>query len=352
MKIIHTGDLHIGSPLKALPADKAELRKREILEGFEKLTRYAKENGVSAVIIAGDLFDEQGVALQWKRETLACIENAKPVRFFYVSGNHDNGVEFPRSLPDNLFTFSHAHGWYSYDLGENITLTGADTRNFNQAFSSPLQLPENGYHIVALHGDNDIPFERLANRHIDYLALGHIHKPMKNRERLDFRGSYRYCGCPEGRGFDETGERGFFLLEVRANRLIDEKFLSFAKRTVWEARVDISACETYLDVESETLKATAQIPPTDMVKVVLCGAHKAELRKDVSMLTLTLCERFFFAKVQDDSHPFIDVRAFENDLTERGEFVKEVGRYAMNEDFRAEVLEVGLKALSGEEIDL
>ena len=70
------------------------------------------------------------------------------------------------------------------------------------------------------------------------------------------------------------------------------------------------------------------------------------------MLTLTLCERFFFAKVQDDSHPFIDVRAFENDLTERGEFVKEVGRYAMNEDFRAEVLEVGLKALSGEEIDL
>ena len=70
------------------------------------------------------------------------------------------------------------------------------------------------------------------------------------------------------------------------------------------------------------------------------------------MLNARLCERFFFAKTEDDSRPYIDPRAFENDLTERGEFVREVGRYEMNEDFRAEVLEVGLKALGEEEIDL
>lgn len=352
MKIIHTGDVHIGSALCSLPTEKAQIRKREILDGFIRLTRYAKDNGVAAVIIAGDLFDENGVSAHWKRETLDCIAQAKPVRFFYVSGNHDQAVEFPEPLPDNLFTFSHARGWYSYDLGENVTLTGADTRYFPQAFSTPLRLPENRFHIVALHGGEDIPISALISANIDYLALGHIHKPMPKRETLDFRGSYRYCGCLEGRGFDEVGERGFFLLEVQDGRLTDEKFLSVAKRTVREVGVDITACQTYVDVENQVLEATLKIPQTDIVKVVLCGNPKAELCKDVSLLSQRLCERFFFAKLQDASRPYIDPRAFANDATERGEFVREVGRYEMNEDFRAEVLEVGLKALSGEEIDL
>ena len=352
MKIIHTGDVHIGSALSALPPEKAEIRKREIFEGFVALTRYAMENGVSAVIIAGDLFDENGVAPHWKRETLDCIAAAAPVRFFYVSGNHDNALEFSDPLPNNLYTFSQDHGWYSYDLGENITLTGADSRNFAQAFASPLRLPQSKYNIVTLHGGDDIPLSALADRNVDYLALGHIHKPMPKTEKLDFRGVYRYCGCPEARGFDEVGARGFFLLDIRSGRLVDEKFLSLAKRMVAEVRVDITACQTYLDVENAVMNATATVSSDDMVKVVLCGNPRAELRKDIPLLCARLCERFFFAKIEDISRPYIDPRAFANDLTERGEFVREVGRYEMNEDFRAEVLEVGLKALGGEEIDL
>lgn len=352
MKIIHTGDIHIGSALRSLPPEKATLRKREIFEGFAALTRYAKENGVSAVIIAGDLFDENGIAPHLKKETLACIAAASPVRFFYVSGNHDNDVVFLGELPENLFIFSHEHGWYSYDLGENVTLTGADTRNFAQAFASPLRLLQNRYNIVALHGEKDIPFSFLADKNVDYLALGHIHKPMAKAEKLDYRGVYRYCGCPESRGFDEVGARGFFLLEIRSGRLVSEKFLSLAKRMVVELRVDISACQTYVDVENAVLNSAAQISPDDIVKVVLCGNHQAELIKDTALLCERLCERFFFAKIEDISRPYMSPHAFENDLTERGEFVREVGRYEMNEAFRAEVLEVGLKALSGEEIDL
>ena len=352
MKIIHTGDVHIGSALRSLPPEKAAIRKREIFEGFAALTRYAKENGVSAVIIAGDLFDENGVEPHWKKETLACMAAANPVRFFYVSGNHDNALELPTPLPSNVFTFSHEHGWYSYDLGENITLTGADSRNFAQAFSTPLYLSDSKFNIVTLHGGDDIPLSYLGERNVDYLALGHIHKPMPKAEKLGVRGVYRYCGCPEARGFDEVGARGFFLLEIRAGKMVGEKFLSLAKRMAVEIRVDITACQTYLDVENAVMNATAQISQGDMVKVVLCGNPRAELRKDSSLLCDRLCERFFFAKIEDASRPYINPIAFENDLTERGEFVREVGRYEMNEDFRAEVLEVGLKALSGEEIDL
>jgi hypothetical protein len=54
----------------------------------------------------------------------------------------------------------------------------------------------------------------------------------------------------------------------------------------------------------------------------------------------------------DESQVFIDYAQYKNDLSERGEFVREVGRYQMSEEERSEILEVGLKALAGEEIDL
>ena len=57
-------------------------------------------------------------------------------------------------------------------------------------------------------------------------------------------------------------------------------------------------------------------------------------------------------EIEDESKLRLDAKAFEKDLTERGEFVREAGRYEMKPDFLSEVLEVGLKALSGEEIDL
>lgn len=353
MKIIHTGDIHIGSPMKGLSIEKAAIRKAEILDGFCNLTRYAKENGVGAVLIAGDLFDENGVLPHIKRTVLSAIETASPVKFFYVSGNHDNAMEFADcALPQNLYFFSENHGFLSYDLGERITLTGADSKNFERAFISPPDLPRDKFNIVLLHGDKDIPFSALRNRNVDYLALGHIHKPSPIAEPLDGRGKYRYCGCLEGRGFDEVGVRGFFLLEIQNGSLIGEKFLSLAKRTVVEVHVDISVCETALDVENATLATLQAVGKENIVKVVLCGAHKEGLRKDVSLLSARLNERFFFAKVEDASRVAIDYETLKTDKTERGEFVREVGRYEMNEDFRAEVLEVGLKALQGEEIDL
>lgn len=361
MRIIHTGDIHIGSAFVGLPRDKAALRKAEILGGFSKLCAYAKDNGVTAVLIAGDLFDENDVSTQVKTEVLSLIRAASPVRFFYVSGNHDRQVVLGCTLPDNFHTFSSDSGFFTYDLGENVTVTGADARNFSRAFSSSLQLDARAYNIMLLHGatcvhspqtDEDIPLSYLQNKNVDYLALGHIHQPMTQASALDSRGKYRYCGCLEGRGYDEVGDRGFFLLDVRDKRLYEEKFLTFAKRKIVEARVDISDCQTHFDIDKKIETSVRGIAAEMLVKIVLCGKYTQGLRKDIPALLSKWQEKFFHVKLEDNSHVYVDPKAYEKDLTERGEFVREVGRYAMNEDFRAEVLEIGLQALNGEDISL
>jgi DNA repair exonuclease SbcCD nuclease subunit len=221
-----------------------------------------------------------------------------------------------------------------------------------------LKLRGERYNIVMMHGEittdvgNGVFLSALKNKGIDYLALGHIHQPMMQAEKLDGRGRYRYCGCLEGRGFDECGQRGVFLLEMENGRLVSEKFLSFSKRIFKEVQVDISACATYYDVEQTVLCALQTENSQNAVKIVLCGRHAAGLKKETALLTQRLLERFFFVKVEDVSKVYVDYNDFANDVTERGEFVREVGRCALNEDMKLEILEIGLKALAGEEIDL
>ena len=366
MKIIHTGDIHIGSAFVGLSAEKAALRRRELLENFRSVCEYAKAQQVSAVLIAGDLFDENTVSLRLQEQTLEWIAAAAPVCFFYVSGNHDKamclqGGALQRKLPQNLFLFTDDRGWKSYDLGEEISITGADSTRFGVAFSGVPDLPREKFNIVLLHGQitqgvaknkEDIALPLLQNKNIDYLALGHIHKPMLACERLDGRGVYRYCGCLEGRGFDETGDRGFFLLDVRGGRIADERFLSFATRKVEEVRLDISACRSYFDLERLAQQATAGVAKNNVLKLTLCGRYSVSFKKELAQLQARLSQTFFQVKIADASKMAIDVSLYEYDKTERGEFVKEVGRYAMNEDFRAEVLEIGLLALAGEEIEI
>ena len=70
------------------------------------------------------------------------------------------------------------------------------------------------------------------------------------------------------------------------------------------------------------------------------------------MLSARLNDAYFHAKVIDEAKAVVDYSAYENDLSERGEFVREVGRCALSEEERAEILDVGLKALAGEDVDL
>ena len=58
MKIIHLADVHLGSKMESrLPSDKAAKRRNEIRASFLRTAEYAEQNGVTAIIIAGDLFD-------------------------------------------------------------------------------------------------------------------------------------------------------------------------------------------------------------------------------------------------------------------------------------------------------
>ena len=219
MRLIHCADLHLDSKMETnLSHRQARERGSEICAAFARMVDWAGENGVRGILLAGDLFDTQRVQKKTADFVLDTMAQAEGLEFFYLRGNHDDGRDpfAGRLLPENLHCFGKV--WSGYRL-EDVTITGLELDRENwQTCWEALKLEPADTNIVMLHGqvatqpgEELIPLPLLRGRHIDYLALGHIHS--FRRETLDDRGQWCYSGCLEGRGFDECGPRGFVVLD-------------------------------------------------------------------------------------------------------------------------------------------
>ena len=372
MKLIHTADLHLDSKLKRhLDDRRAKERRDELLVTFQRMVEYAARNGVEVILIAGDLFDVSQLSANARNTVYSSMKNYPEIQFFYLRGNHDADAflqdvkERFGALPENLKLFSDT--WTSYeqcgDDGVSVVITGAEMNAENKGkLTASLLLDHTKKNIVMLHGQKVetagkmdaevIPLREYKNKGIDYMALGHIHAP--KLEKLDARGVYAYAGCLEGRGFDECGPRGFYLLEVTEEG-IQASFVPFAKRLMHELTVDVSDALTSDDAVALTRKAAeqAQVSEKDMVKVILSGETSMDAQLDEGYIAKSLEEDFYFVKVVDKTVPKVDYDSFALDISLKGEYVRSIKAAVqageLEPEQAADMIRLGIRLLAGEE---
>lgn len=356
MKFIHCSDIHLDSKIDGLPFDKSEIRREEVLHTFERMTCFAQENGVTAVIISGDMFDSSCITEKTRSRVLHAINSTPNVEYLYLSGNHDEKfIANSKDLPCNLKIFKDE--WTTFSFG-NVSISGIvlSPSNIKSIYSS-LSLDKNSVNIVAMHGliagyktDSDaeiISISLLKEKNIDYLALGHIHSYKEGE--IDNRGTYAYSGCLDGRGFDEIGEKGFILLNVEGNK-IEKEFVPFSSRKICEFTFDVTGFDSYLVARDELLKKIDDdIDKSSIVKVLLRGWRKVNFDIDKKGLELMLLERFFFVKVYDETDLEINIDDYANDKSVSGEFIRLILESDMSNQNKKRVIMCGIKALKGEE---
>lgn len=358
MKIIHCADLHLDSKMETnFTTRQARERRYEILDTFERMIAYAHANDVAVIMIAGDMFDTpQAQQKTIKNRVLDAISGADQIDFLYLQGNHDHD-EYFRQLepkPANLKLFGDQ--WHSYRY-DNIVISGREFSSTNQNMDSPLALEKTDFNIVMLHGqvtnyivDNKAQTINLAqfkNNFIDYLALGHIHQA--HCEKLDSRGSWCYPGCLEGRGFDECGLKGFYLLEVIGANLTKE-FVSLAKRTFHEIKVDVRGLIEAGAINQAVARQVENIAPGDIVKVVLTGAIEEETELDLDYLLHKLEREFYFAKLVNATTRKIDYGKYANDISLKGEFIRKVQALELSEEEKNQIIMMGINAIMAKEV--
>ena len=221
LKILHSADWHLDSPFASLPgAVRGALRRAQ-----EKLPDMAAElcrrEGCDLVLLAGDLFD--GIP---SRETVERVKRALArcgVPVCIAPGNHDPwGPDCPwqESWPENVHIFKGGLSWVDFPaLDCRVYGAGYESMDCPPLLEKFRAEGESRWCLGVLHGDPmnssspncPVTAAQVRESGLDYLALGHIHR------RGSFRAGETLCawpGCPMGRGWDETGERGVLLVNL------------------------------------------------------------------------------------------------------------------------------------------
>lgn len=350
MKILHTADLHLASPLTSrLSPEKREVRLCELNDTFFFLLTVAKREGVRAVLLCGDIFDSAAVTAPEVSSFLSAIRENGAIDFFYVSGNHEKDLLRGYNLPTNLHIFGDKLETFTI---ENVTFTGKST--LTPDLFSDLSLPRDWINILLLHGSanggtaGEIPLAAARGREIDYLALGHYHT--YGVLPIDARGVAVYAGMPEGRGFDETGEKGCVLLDTEGGR-ISHRFLKTARRVLHDIPLDLSSLSEGESAERRASDLLSEIPREDLVRLSLIGEPPQWLMLPTVRLRYLFAERFFYFEVKDRTLP-ADAHTKEGSPLRRA-FVSSVeSDEGLNDEERAAVLRMGFAALEGGEIPL
>ena len=298
IKFIHTADWHLDSPFAALGAEEAAKRRRELRELPNRFADYVKEQGIDLVLLAGDLFDGKNVYRE-TMEGLTAALGRMEAKVLIAPGNHDCwGPMWDKwEWPDNVYIF-HKNAMTTLEMGD-VVFHGAAFTAPEQGSSllSGFQAAEDGkVHIGLLHGEvaaqsryNPIPTEEAAASGLAYLALGHIHAAGQVRWGKTL---IAWPGCPEGRGFDETGEKGFYQGVIADDGAVSIEFVPFAKRRYQSLTVDVTGKDPRAAVEEALPPDTEQ----DLYRILLTG--EAE-RVEVSALEGALKERFYALEVRD-----------------------------------------------------
>lgn len=273
MKILHAADLHLDTPFTGRSEEQVRYLKKSLLGIPEKLAQLCRMHHCDIMLLAGDLFD--GEASRESIDALKAALTEVKIPVFISPGNHDffaPDSPYIRDVwPENVHIFTKS-------AIESIPLPALDCRIYGAGFTGMdcSALLENfqtegseAHHIGILHGDplqKNTPYcpitqEQVAASGLAYLALGHIHKAGR------FSAGNTLCawpGCPMGRGNDETGEKGVYIVSIADTATVSFLPLDGPKFYDLEAEV------------SDTAEATVRslLPPvgnTDFYRITVTG---------------------------------------------------------------------------------
>ncbi|MFA5932690.1 MAG: exonuclease SbcCD subunit D [Microgenomates group bacterium] len=314
MRLLHTGDLHIGMSnySKLDPETGLDSRLIDFFNTFDLMVDTAISEGVDAFLLAGDAYktrdpsptQQKGFGERIKKLSKAGI----PV--ILVVGNHDtpnaegkaNTLDIYSALEiDNVWvsrkpeflkiptksgilqviTAPWLHKSEFKDLGEKL-LSFYEKIDANIPAVVVGHLEVEGSSMgsekgLAIGTDVTVPVSLLTDRRLSYVALGHIHK----HQILNADPPVIYAGSPERIDFGEAKEeKGFIMIDIPSPKKATFKLVPTNCRNFLNIEVDLKGDD--IDPTETILKEIKKHTIDDaIVKVVI--NIPAELDKEIEM---------------------------------------------------------------------
>ena len=326
VRLLHAADLHLDSAFEALPGALAAQRRREQRQLLRSLPALAKARDAQLILLPGDLLDTDcpyGETVRMLADAFAETD----AHVFISPGNHDyytaNAPYARVRFPENVHLFTRAHL-------ECVTLPELGVRVWGAAFegkSCPgllrgfsVERTDDFLDLLCVHGEvgdpnspyNPMTEAELAASGFDYAALGHVHTCSGLRRAGDT--FYAWPGCAEGRGFDETGEKGVLIAEVSRGHA-ETEFVPLGGRRYEKLSVDVTGRDPLAAVRAELPPGAAQ----HIYRITLTGT--CDRAPNLTRLRAALEGQVFAMQLRDQTRPERDLWATAGEDTLRGLFL-------------------------------
>ena len=348
LKILHSADWHMGSAFGGFSQRQRRFLRQQQLALPGKIAEVCGREACDLVLLSGDIFD--GIP---GREAVEAVKKgladcAVPV--FVSPGNHDFcSVGSPwveETWPENVHVFKGGI--------TSVALPELDCRIFGAGYSSmdcPALLTdfhargEEKYLLGILHADpvnRQSPYcpvtaAQIRDSGLAYLALGHIHKAGELQQGNTL---CAWPGCPMGRGWDETGEKGIYIVTLEETAGIRKVFLDAP--VFWDLEADVT--------EDPAAAIGAVLPAAesdDFFRITLTGAAQVDPK-----LLESFSERFPNLLFRDRTDPPVDLWADVGEDTFRGTYFRLLQELAQAEETAVLTADISHRILSGREVHL
>lgn len=272
MKILCTGDLHIGRRSSKVPDEQARRQTPAVV--WELMVAWAIEQGVDVMALTGDVVDRANRFFEaigpLERGLKRLVEASIDV--VAVSGNHDFDV-LPR-LVDTIGSkrfhlLGRGGAWQEIHLargGETLRVQGwsfpsehhaeSPLASYTALASSRDRAEHAGPTILLTHGDLDSTASRyapvtrreLAALPVTVCLLGHVHKPLYESNATG--PAVLYPGSPQALDPGETGKHGPWLLEFAGSTIRSARQIPLSLIRYEELLVDVTDAVELAEVQT------------------------------------------------------------------------------------------------------
>jgi exonuclease SbcD len=369
LKILHTADIHLGAKFSGL-GNKGAAQREQLRATFRNIIAAALDEGARIVLVAGDLFDsndqpQRNIDLIMEQFNLLGSHN---IQVCLIPGTHDSlesssiyrKVDFEGRCPNLKVFFDETITCREYpDL--DLTVYGKPNLS-NRSYTSPLKglkrSTSTKFHVAMAHGSFYVPDRTAEDDHVfrleeieasgmDYLALGHWHRPYRCSEKPPAW----YPGPPEWIP-GQTEKGAALLVSLSDSGEVRVEFRKVGLRDYDQVDLDMGEI---VDRARLKVKLSEGANQNLIREVTLRGLRDAELIVNPEELLTELGDKFFHLSVVDRSHPKLEEIAEEEGRLIRNRFARLVNERIEaaegdDKEIAENALQYGIALLDGKEV--
>ena len=366
MNFVHIADLHIGQSFKSASFGRefGRIKRQAIKENLNKIIDYCNLHQIDFLLMAGDCIEADYTQVSDLLDLKYMFEKLIKTRIIMIAGNHDPAIIIHGSMesiqwPEHVYIINHSYEYIEFE-DKNIGFFCASWQNKKniqfdyELMDRTLETAKVKQHIGILHGDiysaqGYMPLDknRLLNSKLDYIALGHIHKPDI------IQGKLAYPGSLEPLDFSEKGSHGFILGELNGKK-IHLEHIEQMLHPMKTSHLDVSRFESGMEIIDEIKARLQHFEKKDMLRLILTGEMRLAFELLESLVDgnwntiATPCVSYL--EVIDNTKDALDIKQIYEEHKEDiiGHYIEVLQEQDLKDKAYKDALVLGIKMLLNE----